>query len=367
MRTVPRRAPGRAVALAVAAVLAMPAALALGGCSSGGSGSGSGPGALPAATAGAGGTASAGRTGGTAGTGGTGAASGTPGPAGTTGGRTSAGTTASAGTPAGTSAATSAGQAAGGAGRQAAPARPWNTRPPSVAALGDSITRGFDACHPFEDCPEVSWATGTRAGVSSVSARLGAGTRTWNLARSGAHVADLPRQARAAAAHHPAMVTVLIGANDACAPTLGAMTTVADFRASFSRALSYLHRALPGTQVLVASVPDLEHLWSVGRSDVVESQLWRLGLCPTMLSDPDSTTPAATARRTAVRERVVAYNTVLSQECARYPRCRYDGGAVFRFPFGTGQLSTWDWFHPNAAGQAELARVLSAVVRATSG
>ncbi|WP_435126560.1 SGNH/GDSL hydrolase family protein [Actinacidiphila sp. bgisy144] len=240
------------------------------------------------------------------------------------------------------------------------PARPWNTRPGSVAAIGDSITRGFDACHPLSDCPDVSWATGGRQQVDSVSARLGA-ARSWNLAQSGAHAADLPAQARAAAAHHPAMVTVLIGANDACAADTGTMTSVAAFRASVAATLAYLHRALPATQVLVASIPDLERLWSVGRSNLLGREVWKLGLCPTMLDDPTSDSAAATQRRTAVRTRVQAYNTVLGQVCATYRRCRYDGGAVFAYRFGTGDLSTWDWFHPNQQGQSQLARIMAAV------
>lgn len=268
-----------------------------------------------------------------------------------------------AGASAGSSAGTSAGAAGGGTGGggKQAPARPWNVRPASIAALGDSITRGFNACDPFEDCPDVSWATGTRSSVDSLAARLGDGGRTWNLAESGAHAADLPAQARAAAAHHPALVTVLIGANDACAPDARAMTSVSAFRASLAKSLSYLHRTVPATEVLVASVPDLRHLWSVGRTDPLEKQLWRLGLCPAMLDDADSHSAAVTARRAAVADRIVAYNKVLGQECARYVRCRYDGGAVYRYPFGTGDLSKWDWFHPNQAGQARLARVLSAI------
>ncbi|SEN28802.1 SGNH/GDSL hydrolase family protein [Actinacidiphila rubida] len=239
--------------------------------------------------------------------------------------------------------------------------RPWNVRPASVASLGDSITRGFDACDPFTDCPAVSWATGTKTAVHSLTSRLAPGTGSWNLARSGARVADLPAQARAAAAHHPAMVTVLIGANDACAATTGAMTPVADFRTAFNGTLAYLHRVLPGTQVLVASIPDLQHLWSVGRTSVLGRQLWRLGLCPTMLKDPDVVTAAANARRAEVRNRVIAYNTALAQVCQHYDRCRFDGGAVFRFPFSSSQLSKWDFFHPNQDGQAELAKILAGV------
>jgi lysophospholipase L1-like esterase len=244
------------------------------------------------------------------------------------------------------------------------PAGPWNVHPPSVAALGDSITRGFDACGPLSDCPEVSWATGSVTKIGSLSQRLTAttpATRSWNLAESGARVADLAEQARAAVAHRPAMVTVLIGANDACAPTPGDMTPVAVFRARFSRVVSYLHRVLPGTQILVASIPDLRRLWSVGASNPLGKQVWKLGLCPSMLGDADSHTAAAAARRTAVRDRVVAYNSALGQVCAAYPRCRYDGGAVFGYRFSTDELSKWDWFHPNERGQAQLARILAAV------
>lgn len=271
---------------------------------------------------------------------------------------------AAAGHPAGTSA---AGAHSPGVVQRDAPRpalRPWNTHPASIASLGDSITRGFDACDPLADCPDASWATGGKAGVDSLSARLSAGASSWNLAETGARVADLAGQARAAAAHRPALVTVLIGANDACAPNTGAMTPVARFRSSFESTMAYLHRTLPGTQVLVASIPDLEHLWSVGHGNVLGRQLWRLGLCPSMLDDPAATTSAAQIRRATVRNRVIAYNAALAQVCSRYERCRYDGGAVFRYPFGTGQLSRWDWFHPNQDGQAQLARILAAVALA---
>lgn len=242
----------------------------------------------------------------------------------------------------------------------AAPARPWNVHPATVAALGDSITRGFDACKPLLDCPDVSWATGTRDSVGSVASRVAEGGG-WNLARTGARVRNLPAQAREAAAHKPAMVTILIGANDVCRRTTGAMTSVADFRADFTETLSYLHRTLPATQVLVASVPDLQRLWSVGRGSAVAQQLWKLGLCPTMLDDPSSDAPAARSRRAAVRDRVVAYNAAMGAVCAQYVRCRYDGGAVFRYAFTAAQLSAWDWFHPNPAGQHELAALLAGV------
>ncbi|MBY8887913.1 SGNH/GDSL hydrolase family protein [Streptomyces sp. PTM05] len=258
----------------------------------------------------------------------------------------------------------------GPSGRPAASGSPspsgpvWNPRPSSVAALGDSITRGFDACSLLSDCPDVSWSTGDRSDVDSLATRLLASPagRTWNFAVSGARVDTLVDQAREAAAKRPGLATILIGANDACADSAAAMTPVADFRARFTDALRTLHGGSPHTEVYVASVPDLYRLWSVGRSSVLGRSVWNLGICPSMLADPMGSTAADTTRRDAVRARVAAYDQVLQQVCGQYPLCRYDGGAVHDEPFTTAELSPWDWFHPSTKGQAELARIAYAGV-----
>ncbi len=245
----------------------------------------------------------------------------------------------------------------------------WNPRPASMAALGDSITRGYDACSLLTDCPDVSWATGTRQAVGSVARRLLASptARSWNYAVSGARMADLPGQAAKAAKVHPALVTVLMGANDACVPAVADMTPTAVFRTRFTAAMETLRRESPRTQVYVASIPDLLRLWAVGHTNVLGRQIWKLGICPSMLAHATGTSPADTARRDAVRARVVAYNGVLGAVCGHYPLCRYDGGAVFRQDFSTADLSPWDWFHPSTAGQAQLALLAyQGVTRATA-
>ncbi|NEE18688.1 SGNH/GDSL hydrolase family protein, partial [Streptomyces sp. SID7499] len=81
-------------------------------------------------------------------------------------------------------------------------------------------------------------------------------------------------------------------------------------------------------QVYVSSVPDLKRLWSTGRESELGKKIWQLGICRSMLADADDLGPAAVARRDAVRERVVAYNGVLRDVCAKDRYCRYDGGAV---------------------------------------
>ncbi|MGY0023807.1 SGNH/GDSL hydrolase family protein [Streptomyces sp. YJ-C3] len=239
------------------------------------------------------------------------------------------------------------------------PTPTWDTSPRSVAAVGDSITRGFDACSVLSDCPEVSWATGTDAQVKSLAVRLlgksRARTHSWNLARTGARMADLPAQMAQAGAERPELVTVMAGANDACRPTAAAMTPVADFRADFEEALRKLRRAAPKAQVYVMSVPDLKRLWSEGRANPLGKQIWKLGICASMLADPDAMDVAATERRDSVQERVEAYNEVLKDVCAKDRRCRSDEGAVFGYRFDGDQLSHWDWFHPSKNGQARLA------------
>ncbi|MGW2324166.1 SGNH/GDSL hydrolase family protein [Streptomyces sp. NPDC001700] len=228
----------------------------------------------------------------------------------------------------------------------------WNTRPSSIASLGDSVTRGFDACSVLSDCPQVSWSTGTD--VNSLAQRLRSGARSWNYAKTGAVMADLPGQIEAAVARKPQLVTLMIGANDACRNSVTAMTPTDEFRSTFASALTRLRREVPKTQVYVASVPDLKRLWAEGRKNVLGRQIWKLGICPSMLKDSDAMDAASTERRQQVDERVDDYNQALKDVCGKDPLCRYDD-AVHKYRFTERELSKWDWFHPSKAGQQRLA------------
>ncbi|MET9729587.1 SGNH/GDSL hydrolase family protein [Streptomyces sp. NPDC006458] len=244
----------------------------------------------------------------------------------------------------------------------------WDRSPGSVAAVGDSITRAFDACGVLSDCPEASWATGSSEDVDSLAVRLlgraRAAERSWNYAVTGARMADLPRQMARAVTRSPELVTVMAGANDACRESTASMTPVAAFRASFEDALHTLRRSLPKAQVYVASVPDLKRLWSQGRTSALGKEVWKLGICPSMLGDADALDAAAVERRATVQRRVEDYNEVLRELCAKDERCRFDGGAVYAYRFRVGQLSRWDWFHPSVDGQARLAEIAYRTVTA---
>ncbi|MFC6023204.1 SGNH/GDSL hydrolase family protein [Plantactinospora solaniradicis] len=236
--------------------------------------------------------------------------------------------------------------------------------PNSMASMGDSITRGFNACGWYVDCPSRSFSTGDDASVNSHYLRIRAvnpaiNGRNHNDGRSGAKSADMAGQAGTAVSQGVDYVTMLIGANDACTSSESSMTSVGTFRSNIDAALGRLKSGLPNARVFVISVPDIQRLWSVGRGSVAARSAWSLfGICQSMLANPTSNAQADVDRRNRVRQRVVDFNTQLAQACAAYgSNCAFDDNAVFNFPFALGQLSSWDYFHPNASGQQALANI----------
>src|SRR4051794_13201646 len=134
--------------------------------------------------------------------------------------------------------------------------------PGSMASMGDSISRGFNACGWYFDCTARSFSTGTDSAIDSQYLRLVAvnpamSGHAYNDAKTGAKVADMPRQAAAAVSQHVEYVTMLIGGNDACAGSEASMTPVATFRSSVDTALGTLKSGLPTAKVQVLSIPDV--------------------------------------------------------------------------------------------------------------
>ncbi|GLZ78791.1 lipoprotein [Actinorhabdospora filicis] len=237
-----------------------------------------------------------------------------------------------------------------------APAGPKPGVPASIAALGDSITRGVNACAKLGTCDEVSWSTGARpwSHASRLQAlRPDAVVRAANYAVPGAVAADLPAQAAQAAPTRPGYVTVLIGANDACQAT---PTEPGVLGERVGEALRLMVEAEPGAKILVASVPDLYRLWEVAHGEERARWVWSLGLCPGLLADAGDEGAQAAQRRQRVAEVVDGYNRALEEACARFSgNCRFDGGAVHEAGLELSHLSTIDFFHPGEAGQEALA------------
>jgi len=280
-------------------------------------------------------------------------------------------------------------------------------RPASMAAIGDSITAGFnshtdtwqiptapDLTHcptglgPFGvpsttfglDCPAHSWATGT--GVNSIYLRLRASNPAIDVANYGvtaAPVALLPAQAQEAAKQGAELVTVLIGANDACVPFQphGTPTALPAFASQFRQAMDILSDAPSHPRILVASIPDVYQAWQLFHTNPNAVSRWSAEvLCPPLFDNATSTAPVDVARRDAFRLLVAAYNLTEQEICRRTPRCETDHGALFRTQLtradiatleNTGGIdapaeaivpSTADFLHPSIAGQNKLADIL---------
>lgn len=236
--------------------------------------------------------------------------------------------------------------------------------PSSMSSLGDSITRGFNACGWFYDCTDRSWSTGGYTSVNSHYLRIRAKNslingRNYNDARSGARMSDLNGQAQTAVSRGVQYVTILMGANDACTSSESTMTSVATYRAQLDAALATLKNGRPNAAVFIGSVPDVKRLWFIGKDSSSARYAWsEFGICQSMLANPQSTAQADVDRRNRVQQRVRDFNTQLAQACTAYgANCKFDNNAIFNYQFVLSQVSSWDYFHPNTSGQQVLASV----------
>jgi lysophospholipase L1-like esterase len=236
--------------------------------------------------------------------------------------------------------------------------------PSSMSSLGDSITRGFNACGWYSDCTDRSWSTGGYASVNSHYLRIKSKNAAitgfnYNDAKTGAKMVDLNGQAQTAVSRHVQYVTILMGANDACTSSESTMTPVATYRSQLDQALATLKNGLPNAAVFIASVPDVKRLWFIGKDNSSARSAWNgFGICQSMLANPQSTAQVDVDRRARVQQRVIDFNTQLAQACTAYgANCTFDNNAVFNYQFVLSQVSTWDYFHPNTSGQAVLASV----------
>jgi lysophospholipase L1-like esterase len=232
--------------------------------------------------------------------------------------------------------------------------------PRVMASTGDSITRAFDAnwsCF-LQDCPRYSWSTGTSSSVYSHYRRLLTVApqlygRAYNDARSGARMTHLAGQLGTAASQSADYVTILMGANDVCTSSIGAMTPVATFESQFRNALTTFTTARPKARVFVSSIPNVYRLWALFRTNPRAVAVWQqFGICQSMLNINNTET-----QRQQVLSRLKADNAALARVCAEFRQCRWDDYATYLTSFATSDVSSVDYFHPSVRGENRLASV----------
>lgn len=221
-------------------------------------------------------------------------------------------------------------------------------RPTSIAVLGDSISTATGTGQLSAEMKQNSWVTGT---VSwSMRGQLGiAGAAAYNQAANGRRMTDMASQATALPTTTQ-YVVVELGGNDLCRPSVGEMTPIASYRSQFRAGLAAIRARVPNALVLVASIPDIYNLWFIrgapeSVNPYVSDQVDQAGRaqffwdnfldievpCQSLLSNPTSLAAADIARRNQVRERNLAFNQVLADECGAVLRCRYDNNFFFNF------------------------------------
>ena len=286
----------------------------------------------------------------------------------------------------------------------------------SINAIGDSITRGYDAgsCS-YGDQVDHNFSTGDNHGGSFCSAgsdgvfshaeRLECAKAgeiaNGNVASSGADMlhdmASESTAARSALASQagPRYVTVFMGHNDACTnnesknggcatgdenPNNYCRTTNAAFEREFRKGMDQLIQ-VPSVRVLVVALVRISELCNFmskstcgfgsvfGDCDNLWGGLAFIngdGVCRSLTEN------CSGDRRLDMYNTIVAYNEILERVSAEYAALpaggtsatgavkatdvgiRYTEG-VFNYKFASGDISCCDCFHPNDGGQAKLA------------
>ena len=247
---------------------------------------------------------------------------------------------------------------------------------------------------------EHVWSTGYGVNVNSYNNRFEAATPSlytgndstldavFNHAVSGAVMADFESQAQGIVADAEAlpegkagMVTVLLGNNDVCAPSLNSMTDPQLFEDQFKAGLDVLagSEATRYAQIQITGIPAIYWLWVAKRNDgYCTGGIWPFGdVCQSLLADatmdcisstsrndPDTDymgeTQACTDRKLFHRAIRDNYNSRLSDVTDQYreagllPNIRYVD--IFDVQFTSSDISNADCFHPSIDGHAKLAQ-----------
>lgn len=226
-----------------------------------------------------------------------------------------------------------------------------HAEPFKIAALGDSITTGFNT-GGFFDQKELSWSTGRDQRVESHVKRL---TQRFtvvqgrNFAVAGAKVNDvLTRQLANAVVYQPDYVTVMIGANDVCG-----QTPLTQFENDVEIILATLTTRLPNVKIQMVPIPDLGRLREVGLEDSQCQRKWNLlNMCRSLLH-----ARATGQERQVVLERLEHANDILAAASARYPDHASIDMTLASYEFERRHISSVDCFHPSIAGQNLIAEL----------
>lgn len=229
----------------------------------------------------------------------------------------------------------------------------------TIVALGDSITKAFNAEHYFGDSPEASWSTGTKTtpGFYSHMQRLQKlfpqkKVSGYNYAVTGAMIKDIGSQVKSANAKKADYVTLVIGANDVCKWPAKYQGYLDEFTEHLKKNLDTLVAANPKVKITMSALPDVYRLWQLSKDTSHCTNTWNfIGLCKGLLANGLSNT-----QRLDFKQRWDHANSNMASVAAMYPQNVKFSDAVATYEFDKDQISATDCFHPSTKGQSVLAQ-----------
>jgi len=267
--------------------------------------------------------------------------------------------------------------------------------------VGDSIGEGEAADGTIGEAHhETVWSTGYNGGdsVNSFNELFESIAATdyyennanrdalFNHAVSGEEMFDFAAQTQSvisASAQTPSgtaeMVTVFLGNNDVCAPSMGEMTDPGMFEAYYRAGLDVLasSNATRNAQIHVSGLPAIYWLWNAKQDEFwCRVFVWPFVPCENLLDnaaddcesstsreDPDNIYPSdgSNCRRRKDLHRIIrdTYNPILRDVLDEYrssgqlPNARYTD--IYDVRFNSGHVNGGDCFHPSTDGHALLA------------
>ncbi|WP_341502384.1 SGNH/GDSL hydrolase family protein [Gallaecimonas sp. GXIMD4217] len=251
-------------------------------------------------------------------------------------------------------------------------------------AIGDSITRAFDARMPGDN-QSLSWSAGyhgwwqwmtftpdIRSHNQRIDANFGDSGRSNTLAAiTGSQVDSILDQAQGMDGAAVDYVTLLSGANDVCVSSPAELIPVDEFKNRYYRGLSAIANKInDGGTVAVAAIPDIHGFYQVGL------QATALGIvsCPSLwnniiypICEAMTDNDLSEAERAYVADMNYRYNQAIGEVVDQVKAEMAANGKTVFIDYTrvleeridemrVADLSTLDCFHPSADGQAKIAQ-----------
>jgi hypothetical protein len=212
--------------------------------------------------------------------------------------------------------------------------KPTPGYPGSVVILGDSRGTGADSdpTRPNTDVPSNDWATGANPTVDSVYLRLLARDpaikgHNYNLAQDGSNVDALahnqaPRAVKLT--QTPQLFLISTGGNDITTCPAPA-TVVKAYGATLAKALSVLASGAPQSHTFIVSQWGSPATYAKALPPPDRQQV--RGNSAPSCTYFDSNGRVMPKKMAQVAATIHSYDAEAHEVCARFSRCRYDGGA----------------------------------------